>query len=226
MFNKGTLLVCMLGLLLAGCTAQPASPAVASTATLAPTEIPPTLAAVTAVPTAQDSSTACNPAPIIVPTLPPTIPGYTELDESTGLHMTGTVQQVDLASYRLKVTGLVDRPLNLSYDELRCLPEVTDNPPLVCVGFFRDVASWSGVPIKYVLELAGVQAGARSVTLISADAYRTTVSLEEAKQPENFLAYELEGKPLPVLHGFPLRAVFPGLEGNKWAKWVVGIEVE
>jgi DMSO/TMAO reductase YedYZ molybdopterin-dependent catalytic subunit len=50
--------------------------------------------------------------------------------------------------------------------------------------------------------------------------------LEEAQQLENFLAYELEGKPLPVLHGFPLRAVFPGLEGNKWAKWVVGIEVE
>jgi DMSO/TMAO reductase YedYZ molybdopterin-dependent catalytic subunit len=76
------------------------------------------------------------------------------------------------------------------------------------------------------LELAGVQAGDRNVTLISVDAYRTTVSLEEAKQPENFLAYELEGKPLPVLHGFPLRAVFPGLEGNKWARWVVGIEVE
>jgi hypothetical protein len=88
MFNKGTLLVCMLGLLLAGCTAQPVSPAVVSTETLAPTEIPPTLAAVTATPIAQDSSTACNPAPIIVPTLPATIPGYTELDESTGLHMT------------------------------------------------------------------------------------------------------------------------------------------
>jgi DMSO/TMAO reductase YedYZ molybdopterin-dependent catalytic subunit len=227
----------MLGLLLAGCTAQPASPTAVSTATLtvvapvvtaalALTEIPPTLPAATATSTAQDNSTACNLVPILVPTLPATIPGYTELDESTGLHMTGTVQQVDLASYLLKVTGLVDHPLSLSYDELRCLPKVTDNPPLVCVGFFRDVASWSGVPIKYVLELAGVQVEARSVTLISADAYRTTVSLEEAQQLENFLAYELEGKPLPVLHGFPLRAVFPGLEGNKWAKWVVGIEVE
>lgn len=68
MVTKGTLLVCMLGLLLAGCTAQPASPAAASTATLASTEIPPTLPAATATPitaatttpTAQDSSTARN----------------------------------------------------------------------------------------------------------------------------------------------------------------------
>jgi DMSO/TMAO reductase YedYZ molybdopterin-dependent catalytic subunit len=162
----------------------------------------------------------------VVPTLPAKIPGYTELDKSTGLHMTGTYQQIDLATYRLKVSGLVDHPLSLTYDELRCLPKVTDNPPLVCPGFFRDVASWSGVPIKDVLKLTGVQSKAKMLTLISADGYRTSLPLEEALKAENFLAYELEGKPLPVLHGFPLRAVFPGLEGNKWAKWVVGIEVE
>jgi DMSO/TMAO reductase YedYZ molybdopterin-dependent catalytic subunit len=245
MFIKGTLLVFLLGLLLAGCAAQPAGPAAASTATLAvvtpaatvtpaPSEIPPTLPAATAVPTstaaatptAQDSSTTCNPAPVVVPTLPAKIPGYTELDETTGLHITGTYQQIDLATYRLKVSGLVDQPLSLTYDELRCLPKVTDNPPLVCPGFFRDVASWSGVPIKDVLKLAGVQAKARTLTLISADGYRTSLLLEEALKAENFLAYELEGKPLPVLHGFPLRAVFPGLEGNKWAKWVMGIEID
>jgi len=246
MFTKGTLLVFLLGLLLAGCAAQPASPAVASTATLtvaapaatlavvapaasitpARTEIPLTQPATITPTTAQDSSAVCNPAPIVAPTLPAVIPGYTQLDETTGLHMTGTYQQIDLATYRLKVSGLVDHPLSLTYDELRCLPKVSDNPPLVCVGFFRDVATWSGVPIKDVLELAGVQAKAMTVSLISADGYRTSVPLAEALKPENFLAYELEGQPLPLLHGFPLRGVFPGMDGNKWAKWVVGIEID
>jgi sulfite oxidase len=44
--------------------------------------------------------------------------------------------------------------------------------------------------------------------------------------PENFLAYELEGKPLPVLHGFPLRAIFPTKDGNSWVKWLVEINVQ
>ena len=255
MFTKGALLVCMLGLLLAGCAAQPASPTAANTATLAvtapaetltvaaptatlavvmpaatltpvPTEIPPTLPATAAPTTAQDSSAVCNPAPVVVPTLPAVIPGYTQLDETTGLHMTGTYQKIDLVTWRLKVSGLVDHPLSLTYDELRCLPKVTDNPPLVCVGFFKDEASWSGVPIKDVLALAGVQSKAKSLVLISADGYRTSLPLEMALKPENFLAYELEGQPLPVLHGFPLRGVFPQMDGNKWAKWVIGIEID
>ena len=263
MFTKGTLLVFLLGLLLAGCAAPPASPTAANTATLtvaaptatltvaaptatftvaaptatftvaAPTAsvtptrtlIPPTLPA-TAAPTTQNSSAACNPAPVVAPTLPAVIPGYTELDETTGLHMTGTYQQIDLATYRLKVSGLVDHPLSLTYDELRCLPKVTDNPLLVCVGFFKDEASWSGVPIKDVLALAGVQSKATSLVLISADGYRTSLPLEMALKPENFLAYELEGQPLPILHGFPLRGVFPGMDGNKWAKWVIAIEID
>jgi DMSO/TMAO reductase YedYZ molybdopterin-dependent catalytic subunit len=237
MFTKGTLLVCLLGLLLASCAAQPASPvastatlaipAPAATATTALAEIQPTQPAATTAPTtAQDTSAACNLAPVVAPTLPAVIPGYTQLDETTGLHMTGTYQQIDLATWRLKVSGLVDHPLELTYDELRCLPKITDNPPLVCVGFFRDMASWSGVPIKDVLALAGVQSKAKTLSLISADGYRTSLPLDEALKSENFLAYELEGKPLPVLHGFPLRGVFPAMEGNKWAKWVIGIEIE
>jgi sulfane dehydrogenase subunit SoxC len=46
-----------------------------------------------------------------------------------------------------------------------------------------------------------------------------------AMKPGNFLAYEWEGHALPRLHGFPIRAVLPGLEGNQWVKWIVGIEV-
>jgi len=171
-------------------------------------------------------STLCNLTPVIIPTKPAIIPGYTQLDESTGLHMTGTVQEIDLASYRLIVTGMVDHPLNLSYDELRCMPKITATPTLICRGYFEDVATWSGVPLKYILNMAGVLSDAKMITLFSADGFKTFVSLEEALREDNFLAYEWEGKPLPILHGFPLRAVFPSMSGNKWIKWLVEIRVE
>ena len=60
---------------------------------------------------------------------------------------------------------------------------------------------------------------------MGADHYATSMSLQAASSGENFLAYEWERKALPALHGFPVRAVFPGLEGNQWVKWLTKIEV-
>jgi DMSO/TMAO reductase YedYZ molybdopterin-dependent catalytic subunit len=171
---------------------------------------------------------ACRPAPIKVPTIPAVIPEYMAHDRETGLHMTGTPQEIDFKSYRLKVTGLVENPLSLQYDELRCLPKVTAAPPLKCSGIFEDwvdTATWSGVTFAEVLKLAHPLPEAKTITMVSADGYKVTVDLETATKPENYLAYELEGQPLPVLHGFPLRAVFPAKEGTNWVKWLVEISV-
>ena len=76
-----------------------------------------------------------------------------------------------------------------------------------------------------MLELAGVQEGASRIRLVSADKYSSSVSLEEALSENNFLAYEWEGEPIPILHGFPVRAMFPELLGDNWAKWLIKIEV-
>ena len=89
--------------------------------------------------------------PIVVPTPPAEVPGYAQLDESSGLHVTGKVQVVDLPSYRLKVTGKVDRPLELTYDDLRCMPKKLVPCTLVCPGFFEDTGTWSGASLKQVL---------------------------------------------------------------------------
>jgi DMSO/TMAO reductase YedYZ molybdopterin-dependent catalytic subunit len=170
----------------------------------------------------------CDLKPIQVPTLPSVIPEYTELDRVTGLHMTGTVQEIDFPSYRLRVTGLVEQPLSLHYDELRCLPKVTANPPLTCTGIFEDftdIANWSGVPLFEILKLARLLPQAKSVSLISADGFKEDIPIEDALNPENFLAYEWEGQPIPVLHGFPVRAVFPNKIGSFWVKWLVEIKV-
>ena len=167
----------------------------------------------------------CVLEPIAVPTLPAEIPGYTELDPSTGLHMTGTVTEIDLVDYRLAVTGKVDHPLSLTYDELRCMPRTEAFCTINCPGFFQDEATWAGVPLDDVLALAGVHEDAAQLRLVSADGYATVVSMDELTSGSDFLAYEWEGEPVPVLHGFPVRAVFPALNGNKWVKWLVEIEV-
>jgi DMSO/TMAO reductase YedYZ molybdopterin-dependent catalytic subunit len=105
------------------------------------------------------------------------------------------------------------------------MPNVTDNPELNCPGVFVDRASWTGVPIKHILDLAGVQQGATKLILVSADGYEVQLSLEIAGKDKNFLAYEVNGKPLPVQHGFPLRAVFPSMWGSYWLKWLVEIRI-
>lgn len=163
--------------------------------------------------------------PVVQPTLPADVPGYLDVDPATGLHMTGTPTVVEIASYRLKVTGDVANELSLTYDELRLLPKVTASPELICPGFFVDTATWSGVPLNTILQMAEVQPKATQIRMQAADGYSSIIDLETALDPKSFLAYELMGQTLPVLQGFPLRAVFPGRDGNRWVKWLLEIEV-
>lgn len=164
--------------------------------------------------------------PIVVPTMPDVIPPYLGTDPETGLTMTGTPTLVDFDTYRLKVTGKVDQELSLTYDDLRSMPKLTATPILECVGYFKDVATWSGASLKTILEMAKVQEGSTRVAFKGADGYKISMILENALAPENFLAYELEGKTLPVLQGFPLRVVIPSYDGSIWVKWLLEIEVE
>ena len=175
---------------------------------------------------ASSSPASCTLQPVAVPTRPAQTPGYTQLDPSSGLHMTGTPQDIDLASYRLKVTGRVDRPLSLTYDDLRCMPRIQTSDVLICPGYFEDEATWAGASLAHILDLANVQAGATRLTLVGADEYMAQVTLQQARAGNSYLAYEWEGKPIPILHGFPVRAVFPPLQGNKWVKWLIEIRVE
>jgi DMSO/TMAO reductase YedYZ molybdopterin-dependent catalytic subunit len=148
------------------------------------------------------------------------------LDETTGLHVTGRAVIIDVTSYRLVVTGLIDHPLSLSYDDLRCMPKVTARVTLVCPMVFEDTATWSGVPLKYILELAGVKSGAKVIRMVAADKYESQIWIQDGLRDGNFLAYEWNGQPLPLLHGFPLRAVLPYMPGNKSVKWLLEIIVE
>lgn len=170
-----------------------------------------------------DSSGALPP--VSQPPWPTKIPGYTQVDPATGLHMTGTPQRIELASYRLKVSGKVDRPLSLSFDDVRRLPRISSRPTIICQGYFEDVATWAGASLAALLDRAGVRSSARAVDLVCADGYSSSLTLAQARSPDAYLAYELEGKIIPVLQGFPLRAVLPSLTGYNWAKWIVEVRV-
>ncbi|NLD43416.1 MAG: molybdopterin-dependent oxidoreductase [Chloroflexi bacterium] len=168
----------------------------------------------------------CTPQAVVVPTAPATVPRYAQLDETTGLHVTGVAPEVaDLDVWRLTVDGAVEAPQSLTYDELRCMRRVEAAPLLVCPGFFEDRATWAGVPLGDVLALAGAPSAWARVRLYGADGYTQDLSIEEALAPDVFLAYEWEGEPLPIIHGFPLRAIVPASGGSVWVKWLARIEV-
>ncbi len=169
--------------------------------------------------------TSCRLEPLAIPTRPSVIPNIYPADD-VGLHVTGSPVDVDPTSYRLQVNGLVDHLLSFSLDELRCLSKVTREITLTCLGFFSDSATWSGTPLKPILEMAGVQKEARTLQLVGADGYQGYVTLENGMWHENFLAYQLENGPVPIQHGFPVRAAFPRLYGSPWVKWLVEIKVE
>jgi DMSO/TMAO reductase YedYZ molybdopterin-dependent catalytic subunit len=167
---------------------------------------------------------ACR-QPVIAPTQPAVIPGYAQLDETTNLHMTGRVQQFDASTFRLKISGLVEHPMELTLDDLRCLPKITQRVTTICPGYFEDVATWSGTLLKPLLEQAGIKAEAVSMRLLS-PGYESFLLIEEALREDNFLAYEWEGEPLPILHGYPLRAVMPSFYGAKSTKWLTEISIK
>jgi DMSO/TMAO reductase YedYZ molybdopterin-dependent catalytic subunit len=180
----------------------------------------------TPIPTEATIATQCKLTPVVMPTRPATVPGYTEQDPVTGLHMTGTPVDIDLASYRLRVTGKVDRPLALSFDDLRCMPKVTSKVDIICKGYFEDFSTWAGVPVAHVLSQAGVQPGATAIIMNGGDKYSSQASLEVASAEDAFLAYEwVDGQPVPVLFGFPLRAVFPSQPGYHDVKWLLELKV-
>lgn len=191
------------------------------THTAEPTEKATTAAQINEV--VYNSDTNCH-MPIAVPTEPAVIPAVGEIDINTGRHMMGTVQVLDLASYQLEVTGLVDHPLKLTYDDLLCLPKMTETVTTTCYSF-QDSATWSGVLISDVLKKAGVQSNAQKMTQKGADGAIRTVTLDMAMDPHNFLAYRMGANPLPILFGFPVRSIFINVAGQYSVKWLTSLEV-
>jgi DMSO/TMAO reductase YedYZ molybdopterin-dependent catalytic subunit len=131
--------------------------------------------------------------------------------------------------YRLAVEGGVETPLSLSLDELRALPQRSADLAITCVDGWSATGSWRGVPLGEVLRMAGAGLGATAevVSLQRAGAAYSTsiVDAPHVADPETLLALELNGEPLALDHGFPVRLVAPNRPGVMQTKWVTRVIV-
>jgi DMSO/TMAO reductase YedYZ molybdopterin-dependent catalytic subunit len=137
--------------------------------------------------------------------------------------------------YRLQVTGLVETPLSLTFAEITALPSRTQITRHDCVEGWSCIAKWTGVPLGLVLDLARPKLTARYALFHCYDAiekslsgevfYYETLDLREAYHPQSILAYGMNGAPLPVANGAPLRLRAERNLGYKMAKYIHTIEL-
>jgi sulfite dehydrogenase (cytochrome) subunit A len=169
-----------------------------------------------------------NPVPAQAGKAAQTAPSeFKYMDLFEDLHITGTPIEIDIATYRLTVTGKVEKPLALSLEEVKALKAADRELALNCPGYFTDSGIWTGVPVRTLLEKAGVQAEAKAVIFTTVDeSYTTRFPIQEAQSADMLVAYRFNGKDFHRVHGFPLRLVAGGKEGSDWVKWLGKIIVE
>ena len=133
------------------------------------------------------------------------------------------------ADWRITVDGLVTRPLSLSMAQIRAMPRRTQITRHDCVEGWSAIGQWTGVPLKLLLDQAGLRSSARYLIFHCADRYGQadyyeSIDLIDAFHPQTILAWGLNGQPLPVGNGAPLRLRVERQLGYKHAKYVQRIE--
>ena len=153
---------------------------------------------------------------------------------------------IDNDAYRLRVTGMVDNELDLSLRDLQNGDVIEQQVGFECGGNSQRLlyglignANWRGTTLNSILELAGIQEGAKEVVFFAEDvateeirgrdvekAFARSMSIDDAMRSENMLAFEMNGEPLPHYHGKPVRLVVPGWYGVANVKWINQIHVQ
>ena len=181
------------------------------------------------------------PAPAVTTqTLPPgvnfDIPGLSPfVTSNTSFYRVDTalvLPQVDPSSWQLRIHGMVDREITLTFEELLKRPLIEDYVTLCCVsnpvgGPYIGNAKWLGASLAGVLREAGIKAGADQLVCTSVDGFTSGTPVQTVMDGRDaLLAVAMNGQPLPIAHGFPARMVVPGLYGYVSAtKWVTDINV-
>jgi DMSO/TMAO reductase YedYZ molybdopterin-dependent catalytic subunit len=135
-------------------------------------------------------------------------------------------QYINRSTYMLELSGLVSRPLSLSYDQIiNEYPVYEKKVTLFCVEGWEVTILWEGVRVEDLLANAGVNPDANTVIFYAADGYSTSLPLDYIKDRDILLAYSMNGVILPAERGFPFQLVAEDRWGYKWIKWVTGIEI-
>ncbi len=152
-------------------------------------------------------------------------PGQSLTEKWPVLHA-GSVPEVDLAAWDLRVFGEVEEPLRLTWDDLRALPSKEITLDIHCVTrWSRFDTSFRGVHWSELARRARPRPGARFVVAHAEQDYTANVPLDALEDEEALIAYEADGEPLTPEHGWPLRLVVPHRYFWKSAKWLRGLEL-
>jgi len=140
------------------------------------------------------------------------------------------VPEVNAQTWNLTMKGLVNKPFEINYKELRDMPSIEQFATLECVsnkigGDLISTAIWKGVRLKDLLEKAHVKPTAKYIVFRCFDGYDVGIPLERGLLEGTILAYDMNGAPLTSEHGYPVRAIVPGIYGMMNAKWMTEIEL-
>jgi DMSO/TMAO reductase YedYZ molybdopterin-dependent catalytic subunit len=172
--------------------------------------------------------TAAQDAAARVPGLSPVL---TPVDEFFRIDTSIGIPRVDRDSWRLRVHGRVDREVILDFDQLVALGLEEHDATIACVsnevgGDLVGTARWTGVPLRRVLELAGVRPDADQLVGRAVDGWTAGMPVEAAQVPDALVAVGMNGVELPARHGYPVRLIVPGLFGYVSAtKWLTELEL-
>jgi DMSO/TMAO reductase YedYZ molybdopterin-dependent catalytic subunit len=141
--------------------------------------------------------------------------------------ISGSMPVFDERSYRLEITGLVRNPVQLTYAQLRALPQAHQVSDFHCVtGWSVDNVRWGGVRFRDLLALADPLPSATAIRFVSLEQpYNDSLTLDQARLPNVMLAFEMDGQPLSRPHGAPARVVIPEMYGYKGVKWLTKMEL-
>jgi DMSO/TMAO reductase YedYZ molybdopterin-dependent catalytic subunit len=154
----------------------------------------------------------------------------TPTDQFYRIDINTQVPTTSIADWRLQLDGLVNQPLNLTLDEIRALPSVSEALTMSCIsnevgGDLIGTAVWTGVPFKTVLAKAGLKAEGKFFNVHAFDGFYESLGSTEAMDERTLLVYAMNGEPLTPEHGSPLRIYIPNHYGMKQPKWIQHIEV-
>jgi DMSO/TMAO reductase YedYZ molybdopterin-dependent catalytic subunit len=133
----------------------------------------------------------------------------------------------DPASYRLQVTGAVEQPLSLSWDEVLALPQARQTTDFHCVtGWTVGGVHWQGVRLQDLWDRAKPTSEAKYANFVSLEQpYVDSLSMRQTTMPNVMLAHSMDNLPLTQAHGAPMRLVIPEMYGYKGVKWLTRIDL-
>jgi len=167
----------------------------------------------------------------VTTTINATVPGLGQVIPAAGgfriYTVTNGYPEMSVADYRLRITGDVANPLNLTFADLETLPQTSMTKDFQCVTGWRvDDVPWSGVLLSDILAVAGASPQATALAIDSFDgAYTESLTIEQAMRPDMLVATSMYGKPLTREHGGPVRLYVAPMYGYKSLKWLSEIEV-